>query len=444
MSKSKSLKQALCVSLLSIVICCAMLIGTTFAWFTDSVSSANNKIASGNLDVELYQVKGGVETLVTEGTNLFSENALWEPGYTEVIYLKVKNAGALALKYQLSIQVVDKVIGQTADGKDIDLTNFIEYGITEVEHEFTDDAAGRTAARDAVSDSAALISEAYTSPDGYLTAGASTENLIALVVYMPENVDNDANYGAGKTQPEITLGVTLVATQDTVESDSFDDQYDNDAKYLSANAATMDDLLGALNNSKNSVAITITENLKDRDNYRTVIAASGIDASIDIGSNAVYAKQVQVTEGGKLTISADTPAERFDKTINNSSGYQAVLMLATGENSELNINGGKYEQAGSQATIAQAGPGATITITDGTFSTSGAGGKMFVADGGTIIITGGSIGYVNHNNGGVAFTVSNGGTIIVSKSVCPSVSGNLGPGCISSEDGNNWVITSNN
>ena len=261
---------------------------------------------------------------------------------------------------------------------------------------------------------------------------------------MPENVGNDANYGAGKTQPEITLGVTLVATQDTVESDSFDDQYDNDAKYLSANAATMDDLLGALNNSKNSVAITITENLKDRDNYRTVIAASGIDASIDIGSNAVYAKQVQVTEGGKLTISADTPADTYDKTINNSSGYQAVLMLATGENSELNINGGKYEQAGSQATIAQAGPGATITITDGTFSTSGAGGKMFVADGGTIIITGGSIGYVNHNNGGVAFTVSNGGTIIVSKSVCPSVSGNLGPGCISSEDGNNWVITSNN
>lgn len=53
------------------------------------------------------------------------------------------------MKYQLSIQVVDKVIGQTADGKDIDLTNFIEYGITEVEQEFTDDAAGRTAARDA-------------------------------------------------------------------------------------------------------------------------------------------------------------------------------------------------------------------------------------------------------------------------------------------------------
>lgn len=73
-----------------------------------------------------------------------------------------------------------------------------------------------------ISDSAVLISEAYTSPDGYLTAGASTENLIALVVYMPWNVGNDANYGVGKTQPEITLGVTLVATQDTVESDSFD------------------------------------------------------------------------------------------------------------------------------------------------------------------------------------------------------------------------------
>ena len=87
MIQTKNTKRALLISILSVLVCCAMLVGTTFAWFTDSVSSANNKIASGNLDVELYQVKGGVETLVTEGTNLFSENALWEPGYTEVIYL---------------------------------------------------------------------------------------------------------------------------------------------------------------------------------------------------------------------------------------------------------------------------------------------------------------------------------------------------------------------
>ena len=145
MKHGKSTKRALLLSIVTVLVCCAMLAGTTFAWFTDSVSSQNNKIVSGNLDVELYQVQDGAETPVTEETNLFAD-ALWEPGYTEVIYLKVKNIGALALKYQLSVQVADKVIGKTADDKDIDLSNFIEYGITTVTEEFAKDAAGRAAA----------------------------------------------------------------------------------------------------------------------------------------------------------------------------------------------------------------------------------------------------------------------------------------------------------
>lgn len=146
--------------------------------------------------------------------------------YTEVVYLQVKNAGSLALKYQFGINVADKVIGETADGEKIDLAKFIEFGVVEADAAFAD----RAAARDAVKDTAGLISAGYSSGEGHLTAG-KTSNMLALVVYMPEDVGNAANHGTGKPAPEIYMGINLVATQDTVEKDSFGTDYDADAKY---------------------------------------------------------------------------------------------------------------------------------------------------------------------------------------------------------------------
>ena len=220
-------KRALLLSVLSLLLCCAMLVGSTFAWFTDSVTSGKNKIVAGNLDVELeYSLDGTTWTAVDETTNMFKEGALWEPGYTEVVYLRVINAGSLALKYQLGINVANKVIGKTEDDKDIDLSNFIEFGVVEAATAFAD----RAAARDAVKDSAVLLSDGYSSGEGKLPKGETSE-MLALVVYMPETVGNDANHGTGKTQPEIYMGINLIATQNTVEEDSFDNTYDKDAKY---------------------------------------------------------------------------------------------------------------------------------------------------------------------------------------------------------------------
>ena len=91
MIKQKNTKRALLASLLSLVLCVAMLVGTSFAWFTDGVSTANNKIVAGNLDVALYNIDGGVETEVTEETNLFDSGSLWEPGHVEVVNLKIAN-----------------------------------------------------------------------------------------------------------------------------------------------------------------------------------------------------------------------------------------------------------------------------------------------------------------------------------------------------------------
>ena len=87
MTKKHSAKRALIASALSLLLCVSMLVGTTFAWFTDSVTSANNIIMAGNLDVELEYSTDMVNwTAVDANTNVFKEGALWEPGYTEVVY----------------------------------------------------------------------------------------------------------------------------------------------------------------------------------------------------------------------------------------------------------------------------------------------------------------------------------------------------------------------
>ena len=105
----KITKKTLLRSLLSLLLCCTMLIGTTFAWFTDSVESGRNRIVAGNLDVELeYLDENGNWKVIRENTNVFPEDALWEPGHTQIVYLKVSNLGNLALKYQLGVNIVSE------------------------------------------------------------------------------------------------------------------------------------------------------------------------------------------------------------------------------------------------------------------------------------------------------------------------------------------------
>jgi predicted ribosomally synthesized peptide with SipW-like signal peptide len=229
--KKSNTKRSLIASVTSLVLCCALLIGTTFAWFTDSVSTGKNTIASGNLDVELYQVKDSTETKVDENTKLFNENALWEPGYTEVVYLKVANEGSLALKYQFAIDVVYTNLGKTADGQDIDLSQYLRFAVVENASAYATREEARAAADAAGTQ---LISNGFASTEGHLSADAKSD-LIAIVVYMPEEVGNEANHN-GTNIPTIDLGLQLVATQDTVESDSFDNRYDLTAEYPDAAA----------------------------------------------------------------------------------------------------------------------------------------------------------------------------------------------------------------
>lgn len=225
-------KRALLTSVLALVLSLAMLAGTTFAWFTDTASTGVNRIVSGNLDVGLqYWGVGedGKKTWLTaeNSEELFDENALWEPGYTQIVYLKVKNNGNLALTYAMQITPVHETVGVNVDGEQFKLSDYIKFGWTT----FTADENGapvaldREAAQTGVGDGAQLGKTLHRQAAEPMEAGA--EEMVALVAWMPENVGNEANYST--VQPTIELSLKVLATQATVESDSFNNTYDGDA-----------------------------------------------------------------------------------------------------------------------------------------------------------------------------------------------------------------------
>ena len=217
---TKSTRIALVVSLTALVLCVAMLIGTTFAWFTDNVSTAKNNIVAGNLDVELEYLDGAEWKTVTETTSIFNDAALWEPGYTEVAYLRVKNAGTLAFDYNMGVNIVAETAGVNVEGKEFKLSDYIYMGAVE---DASTAFASREAARAAVTGAKAISAADYTKVG---TLKAAEVKYVALVVYMPETVGNEANY-RGATVPTIELGINILATQETYESDDFGKDYDD-------------------------------------------------------------------------------------------------------------------------------------------------------------------------------------------------------------------------
>ena len=128
MTSSKSTKRALVSSTLAILMCVAMLIGTTFAWFTDTASTGVNKIQAGNLDIEVkYRTSLEEEwKTIDNATDLFgAEGTLFEPGHTRVVELRITNAGNLALKYRIGMNVVSETAGTNKAGNPYKLSDYL-------------------------------------------------------------------------------------------------------------------------------------------------------------------------------------------------------------------------------------------------------------------------------------------------------------------------------
>lgn len=257
MTNRKTTKRAFLASVMALIICFSMLLGTTYAWFTDTVVASKNRIVSGNLDVELdYAVMEDGEIKewlpVEEDTNLFNEDALYEPGYTEVVKFRVRNVGTLALQYKLGINILSEKAGINVFGSEFLLSDYLFTGLvpegaasTREDYvkfattKFNEATNDMTVANPTFGDNTLL-------PNDYVLAGGDEETF-DIVVNMPTWVDNTANFLTNladsangnkldgtedlANQPEIIFGLTLVATQWTYESDDFDDQYDADAEY---------------------------------------------------------------------------------------------------------------------------------------------------------------------------------------------------------------------
>ena len=320
MSKNTT-KRSLLASVFALVLCVAMLVGSTFAWFTDTATTGVNKITSGNLDVKLSYLTNDKEWKeVTKDTQLFDNNALWEPGHTEVAYLKVDNAGSLALKYQLSVNVANEVAGKNANGDDIKLSKYINMGV--VENQSTS-FADRNAARTAVEATAQNIKTSTV--DGTIAANDTNAQYVALVVYMPETVGNEANY-VGETAPSIDLGVTLVATQDTVESDSFGKDYDDKATYpvvAVANVAQSGDTVLKDNETAPTVTATIPQGST---------SASSLTLTVD---KAATPGSIQVVTGTSAVSSSISLADQAGNAVTAAAGKFFTLDMQLEKNANV-------------------------------------------------------------------------------------------------------------
>lgn len=255
--KAKNAKKTLLIACVSAFLCVVMLIGTTFAWFTDSVTSGTNRISAGNLDVEMFYKNSVVDTwtnvadLPDEDPKFFLDvngnEILWEPGAVAYASFKVENVGSLALKYVLET-VAEEF--NTVAGTDKSLKDVLTVCVPD-----TVDTSSRDALIASVD--GATTFEDFGFNGKVLTSGASDEFTV-VIYWAPSGVDNEYNLKDSKTGSDgkalwVNLDVSLVATQATVEEDSFDNQYDKDATYPLINSA---EFKTALKN-KNTSDITV-------------------------------------------------------------------------------------------------------------------------------------------------------------------------------------------
>ena len=227
-----STKRSLLTSCLALFLCFAMLLGTTFAWFTDTVTSSGNKIKSGSLKLDLKVLTEVIEdnssthnewvSIKNEQSPLFTyEN--WEPGYTDVTILKVENLGTLALKWEARF-ASEQPLSALAEVIDV----YVKPG---VEEEYPDERAdlkneGWNNVGNLKQFVNTLSETTYGYLDGILTVGGTTSATLGIALKMRED--------AGNEYQDLTLGefdIRIVATQAMKEEDSFGNDYDKDAQW---------------------------------------------------------------------------------------------------------------------------------------------------------------------------------------------------------------------
>ena len=218
------MRNALVTSIISLLLCVSMLVGTTFAWFTDEVVTGMNTIAAGNLDIELL---ANGKSVATE-TKLFDDVELWEPGVVVYENLQIANVGTLALKYQMTLN-----FGNENDLNGHKLSEVLKIAVID---KIADNATRAEVL--AAAEAAQATSLADFNVTGMLEAGASTDEQTYVIFWKANENEVDNLYNANNGQEtsdkqplHIDFGVKLFATQQMLEEDSFGPDYDGAAAW---------------------------------------------------------------------------------------------------------------------------------------------------------------------------------------------------------------------
>lgn len=334
MTNSKSTKRALLTSVLALLMCVTMLVGATFAWFTDTASTGVNKIQAGNLDVAL-EMKDGDNWVSAEGKTLTfktkdnraADQILWEPGCRyELPALRVVNKGNLALKYKIQIT------GIQGDAK---LNDVIDWTINDAPINLT---------------------------EGHLVANAKGDSFTIKGVMKTT---------AGNEYQGLSIdgiGITVYASQDTVESDSFNNQYDANATYYPViDFVGLKDALGKGGN------ITIAGDFTGDKTKTGVSDRLTIKTPTTLNFEGVY------TVPGSLEASLNWAALYItDETTINAIDGAGIICEDKTDSSAAYIGGPYVADINA--------PGKTVTVNGGTYY---GGGTTFQVTKGTLIVNGG-------------------------------------------------------
>ena len=406
MTNRKSTKRALLGSVVAMVLCLAMLVGATFAWFIDTASTGVNKIQAGNLDVQLVDENGnsleGKTLEFKKAANAAEgEAVLWEPGCTyELPAVYVKNNGNLALKYKVTIT------GINGSAK---LNDVIDW----------------------------TINDADLSADHSLAAGATSEAL-TIKGHMKESAGNEY-----MNESIDGIAITVAATQDTVENDSFGNTYDKDAEYP---IVAMDTLQELINNATEPVSAKLEGNIAG-----SLTVPQGKDVTLDLngftltggdshailnhgtlcikdssGNGKIVASKantsalrnaaVCVIDGGTFTRAAGVDNKWHTVENFGTMTFNGGKVIAEDGQSFAIVNGWNYIDPGEQK--------ATMTINNIEMK-AGPNGLKNCA-GGTVTMNGGTLhctGYRGLSNDSTGVATINGGEIISDKYVAISNGG---------------------
>lgn len=334
--KRKATKRTLLFSALCLILCIAMLLGTTYAWFTDSVTSSGNIIKSGNLNIKASwaeKIDGTYTDVEQAATGIFNYQN-WEPGYTEVKYIKLENAGSLAFEYELDLLPHDSTATTLAEVLEV-------YYLTPAQA-ITDRALTGmlpVGTLNAIMANNIGFGSGVLLPAGQNVAGyPAGEIIIAVALHMQESAGNDyMNQSVGNG-----FDLRVRATQFTHEDDSFNKNYDAGSTYASVvynangGSGTM-----ATQNFTVGTAQTLTPNTFTRSGYEfggwnTKADGSGTayrnGEQVSLSQNVVlYAQWLKIITEAKLNFnSAFIPAQLKDgevvSTLIDGAGGAAITV----------------------------------------------------------------------------------------------------------------------